>query len=396
MEALEELKLLGRGAMGSVHLMRRPDGAQFALKKIAIPTREDREVALQEVTIMQRLQHPHIVSFLEASVQHATGELHILMEFCPKGDLGALLERQRRASKRLAEADACSMLRQLTSALAYVHARRVVHRDIKSPNVFVCDAEPGHVFVKLGDFGVAKALESTKALACTQCGTPYYLPPEVCSGTPYDAKADVWSLGVLAYEMLALRYPFRAATLPALVMQIVGGKYSPLPSAYSGELRTLVGSLLRQLPRDRPAADQLLRHRLLRPPPGTAAAEPPPSVTVAAPPAAGPSSSTMEVSSQAGDFAPPPAEPAAAQRLRRMRGAYGADARARPAKKRKDHQGRQVHGQPPAAAAAAAAPKPALHPAYRPPRAPTPPPPTPPPPVATPPSAACSAAATSP
>ena len=109
--------------------------------------------------------------------------------------------------------------------------------------------------------------------------------------------------------MLALRYPFRAATLPALVMQIVGGKYSPLPSAYSGELRTLVGSLLRQLPRDRPAADQLLRHRLLRPPPGTAAAEPPPSVTAAAPLAAGPSSSTMEVSSQAGDFAPPPAEP---------------------------------------------------------------------------------------
>ena len=98
MDDLEQLRLLGRGAMGSVHLMRRAaDGAQFALKKIAIPTHEDREVALQEVRIMQRLRHAHIVCFEDATTSPATGELHILMEFCPKGDLGALLERQRRA-----------------------------------------------------------------------------------------------------------------------------------------------------------------------------------------------------------------------------------------------------------------------------------------------------------
>ena len=61
-------------------------------------------------------------------------------------------------------------------------------------------------------------------MACTQCGTPYYLPPEVCNGAQYNAKADMWSLGVLAYELCALRYPFAAATLPALVMAIVAGK----------------------------------------------------------------------------------------------------------------------------------------------------------------------------
>ena len=92
MDDLDQLRLLGRGAMGSVHLMRRAaDGAQFALKKIAIPTHEDREVALQEVRIMQRLRHAHIVCFEDATSSPTTGELHILMEFCPKGDLGALL-----------------------------------------------------------------------------------------------------------------------------------------------------------------------------------------------------------------------------------------------------------------------------------------------------------------
>ena len=66
----------------------------------------------------------------------------------------------------------------------------------------------GRHHLLLSDFGVAKALESTKAMACTQCGTPYYLPPEVCNGAAYDIKADMWSLGVLSYEIASLRYPF--------------------------------------------------------------------------------------------------------------------------------------------------------------------------------------------
>ena len=117
--------------------------------------------------------------------------------------------------------------RRLTAARARACALAVVHRDLKSSNIFLrtlpSAASPtspashtsfvsgggssggGQHHLLLGDFGVAKALESTKAMACTQCGTPYYLPPEVCNGAPYDVKADIWSLGVLSYEICAVR-----------------------------------------------------------------------------------------------------------------------------------------------------------------------------------------------
>ena len=113
--------------------------------------------------------------------------------------------------------------------------------------------------MRLGDFGVAKALESTRALACTQCGTPYYLPPEVCSGAPYGYKADVWSLGVVGYEMASLRYPFVADSLPALVMKIVAGRRTPITSGISSDLRGIIESMLQMRAKERPAAAQIYR-----------------------------------------------------------------------------------------------------------------------------------------
>ena len=77
--------------------------------------------------------------------------------------------------------------------------------------------------VKLGDFGIAKVLDSTDEQAGTQIGTPYYLSPEVCESLPYGTKSDVWSLGVVLYEILFLRLPFQASSLPALVMRICSG-----------------------------------------------------------------------------------------------------------------------------------------------------------------------------
>ena len=95
-------------------------------------------------------------------------------------------------------------------------------------------------------------------MACTQCGTPYYLPPEVCNGAPYDVKADLWSLGVLGYEICALRYPFAGQSLPQLIMKIIGGRYTALPTSLSPELRNLIGSLLQQQAQFRPSAEALL------------------------------------------------------------------------------------------------------------------------------------------
>lgn len=83
--------------------------------------------------------------------------------------------------------------------------------------------------IKLGDFGIAKILDNTKAVAKTMVGTPYYISPEIVENKPYSFKTDIWSLGVILYEMCTLKPPFNAINLPALAMRIIKGNYPPLP-----------------------------------------------------------------------------------------------------------------------------------------------------------------------
>ena len=95
--------------------------------------------------------------------------------------------------------------------------------------------------IKLGDFGIARVLRNTISVAKSMVGTPYYLSPEIIEGRPYSFKSDIWSLGVLLYEMCALRPPFEGSSMHYLSLQIVRGRYPPLPSHFSRELKTLVG-----------------------------------------------------------------------------------------------------------------------------------------------------------
>ena len=111
---------------------------------------------------------------------------------------------------------------QLCLALKHVHDRKILHRDLKSQNVFLT----ANGMVKLGDFGIAKVLRNTKEFAKTQIGTPYYLSPEICNGQRYNNKSDIWSLGILLFEMSALKQPFSGRSLQQLVMAISRAKVS--------------------------------------------------------------------------------------------------------------------------------------------------------------------------
>jgi NIMA (never in mitosis gene a)-related kinase 1/4/5 len=94
-----------------------------------------------------------------------------------------------------------------------------------------------NLWVKLGDFGIAKVLEHTKDIAKTVVGTPYYLSPEIIENKPYSFSSDIWSLGVLLYEMCSLRPPFDAGSLHELARKILKGKYPPLPKFYSDNMQ---------------------------------------------------------------------------------------------------------------------------------------------------------------
>jgi len=124
--------------------------------------------------------------------------------------------------------------------MKHVHDRKILHRDIKCQNVFV--TKQG--IIKMGDFGIARVLRHTVDVARSMVGTPYYLSPEIIEGRPYSFKSDIWSLGVMLYELCALRPPFEGSSMHFLSMQIVRGKYPALPMQYSRELKTLVSQML--------------------------------------------------------------------------------------------------------------------------------------------------------
>lgn len=144
---------------------------------------------------------------------------------------------------------------QLCIALEYVHNRKILHRDIKSQNVFLTKNNT----IKLGDFGISKVLENTNDCAMTVQGTPYYMSPEVCQNKPYTYKSDVWALGCILYELCTLKHAFCAENLLGLVFKIVQDKQDPIPSDYSEDLSKLVHTLLNKDDKERPQVIDILR-----------------------------------------------------------------------------------------------------------------------------------------
>ncbi|ROL48936.1 Serine/threonine-protein kinase Nek5 [Anabarilius grahami] len=186
--------------------------------------------------------------------------LYILMEYCDAGDLMNRIKMQR--GKPFTEQQIVDWFVQICLGLKHIHDRKVLHRDIKSQNIFLT---LGGLKVKLGDFGIARMLNNTMELARTCVGTPYYLSPEICENRPYNNKTDIWSLGCVLYELCTLRHPFESSNLKQLVLKICRGRYSPVSQRYSNELRLLLNQLFKVSPRDRPSANSLLKRPLLQP-----------------------------------------------------------------------------------------------------------------------------------
>jgi hypothetical protein len=154
---------------------------------------------------------------------------------------------KRNAPRGVSEDTAWRLILQSALGLAHIHGLKILHRDVKSENIFL-DAKGD---AKIGDLGVAKSLKNTNDLGVTLVGTPFYLSPELCDRRPYDAKSDVWSLGVVLYELLTGKPPFRARSQQELFLKILDGSYAPLPekergssSGVSRDMRLLVRDML--------------------------------------------------------------------------------------------------------------------------------------------------------
>ena len=153
---------------------------------------------------------------------------------------------------------------ELAEALHHLHSQRIIHRDIKIVNVFLDENNN----IKLGDLGVARALDGEEELAQSRVGTPLYLAPELIRRHAYDYKADVWALGVLAYHMAALKGPFCGDNIYALGYSILNDTPPALPGVYSKPLTRLIMSMLEKAPDRRPSVDEIVSKLPTRMPAG--------------------------------------------------------------------------------------------------------------------------------
>ena len=246
------VKKLGAGSFGTVMLVEK-DGKQYCMKKVDVRrmTQKERQAAKDEAKILHRLEHPNIVQYVEQFIDGGT--LCIVMELAEDGDLHARLKNQR--GKLLPEATILDWFVQICLALQHCHQQNILHRDIKTQNIFT--KSDGRI-IKVGDFGISKVLEATCEMARTKVGTPYYLSPEICLGRRYDHKSDVWSLGVLLYELTTLRHPFTGTSMGELTRKITRGKFAPPPSHFGADLRELIKDMLCTNPEKRPSIDEIL------------------------------------------------------------------------------------------------------------------------------------------
>ncbi|KAK2835889.1 hypothetical protein Q5P01_016373 [Channa striata] len=228
------------------------DGRQYVIKEIGIsgmPSKE-RQESRKEVAVLAKMSHPNIVQYKESFEEG--GSLYIVMDYCEGGDLFKKINSQKEGL--FSEEQILDWFVQICLALKHVHDRKILHRDIKSQNIFLTK----HGTVQLGDFGIARVLNSTVELARTCIGTPYYLSPEICENKPYNNKSDIWALGCVLYEMCTLKHAFEAGNMKNLVLKIIRGSYPPVSVHYSQELRSLLAQLFKRNPRERPSVNSIL------------------------------------------------------------------------------------------------------------------------------------------
>ena len=187
------------------------------------------------------------------------GKLNIVMQFAPNGTLHSRLHAQH--GKALPEEKVWKIFIQALLGLRHVHSKKIIHRDIKSLNLFF-DADDN---VLVGDLGIAKVLSPNTMFARTIVGTPYYLSPELCEDKPYNEKSDVWALGVVLYEMCTGgKHPFDAQNEGALIRKIMKGVYPPLPAGkFSAQLSDMLKLCLTMDHRQRPDSAALLANTSL-------------------------------------------------------------------------------------------------------------------------------------
>ncbi|KAF4553896.1 Serine/threonine-protein kinase atg1-like protein [Elsinoe fawcettii] len=289
-------KEIGKGSFATVYIASHKSKRSYAAVKAVIQnklTRKLKDNLDSEIRILKSLQHPHIVALF--SCTETPSHIYLVMEYCQLSDLAQFMKKREQLTLLPETADIFKkypnsqyglnevlvrhFVKQIASALEYLRVRNLIHRDIKPQNLllnpspaYMARQKPEDVplaasehslvpavgvetlpMLKIADFGFARHLPQTM-MAETLCGSPLYMAPEILSYHKYDAKADLWSVGTVTYEMMCGKPPFRAANHIELLKKIDDAKDRiPFPSGIqiSSDLLRLIRHLLKRQPTER-------------------------------------------------------------------------------------------------------------------------------------------------
>jgi len=253
-------KVLGKGGFATAYeFTDLEENKLFAAKIVAkssLTKKRALEKLLAEIKIHKSLHHDNIVQF--ERVFEDKENVYILLEICPNQTLKELLKKR----KRISELECVLYMTQIIHALKYLHAKRIIHRDLKLGNLLL-----GKAFdIKVADFGLAAKIEHDGEKRRTICGTPNYIAPEVLDkkiGHSYEV--DIWSLGVICYTLLIGRPPYETNNTKETYKRIIKNDYTfPTSVSISDDAKDLIKSILKLDPSLRPNLDQILDHPFIK------------------------------------------------------------------------------------------------------------------------------------
>jgi tRNA A-37 threonylcarbamoyl transferase component Bud32 len=248
-----KIKKVGQGASGNVYVAKTlSTGQRVAIKTMDLAQQPRKELIVNEILVMKESQHPNIVNFLDSYLVK-NNELWVIMEYMEGGALTDIIDN----NNLLEEDQIAAICNETCKGLEHLHAQSIIHRDIKSDNVLLNSAGQ----VKITDFGFCAKLTDQKSKRATMVGTPYWMAPEVVKQKEYGAKVDIWSLGIMAIEMIENEPPYLDEE-PLKALYLIATNGTPTlkkPEKLSKELKGFLAVCLCADVKSRASADELLQ-----------------------------------------------------------------------------------------------------------------------------------------
>ncbi|KAK4799655.1 hypothetical protein SAY86_025020 [Trapa natans] len=242
------------------HYRHRVHFTEVAIKEIATGqlSKKLRESLMSEIIILQKINHPNIIRLHE--IIEVPGKIHLVLEYCRGGDLSVYIQRHGRVPEEIAK----HFMEQLARGLQVLRDNNLIHRDLKPQNLLLSTGDDRSV-LKIADFGFARSLQP-RGLAETLCGSPLYMAPEIMQLQKYDAKADLWSVGAILFQLVTGKPPFTGNNQIQLLQNILKSnelQFPPDSKDLSLDCKDLCQKLLRRYPVERLTFDEFFNHSFL-------------------------------------------------------------------------------------------------------------------------------------